>query len=277
MSNASPRLRAATGMRRQVKKGSLFGGALHGSTLYEFRMQVRRPALWITFALVTVVFFFRAWTPWDPALEGNPASFLVPSWSLSIQFLHPIAFGLLLADRLPRDSRTGASELLETLPASSVRRYLGKYLGATLATLVPLVITWSAGVTYIAVDTGDPVALPLGIAAFLTINLPGLLFVAAFSVSCPVVLWIPLYQFFFIGYWFWGNLLPEFTGIPSLTGTHLTPIGEYPANGFFTMYGTSYGTEPTALDGVVSMGLLLSLAALALVCGYRLWRRQTYV
>ena len=185
--------------------------------------------------------------------------------------------GLLLADRLPRDQQTGALELLETSPASPGGRYLGKYLGATLATLVPMLITWATGAVYIVVDTGDPVAVPLAVAAFLTINLPGLLFVAAFSVACPVVLWVPLYQFLFIGYWFWGNLIPQNVPIPTLTGTHLTPMGEYMANGFFATTSMSRDVDPTVLDGVSSMGLLLGLAALALVCGYKLWRRRSYV
>ncbi len=124
-------------------------------------------------------------------------------------------------------------------------------------------------------DGADPMALPLGVAAFLTINLPGLLFVAAFSVSCPVVLWVPLYQFLFVGYWFWGNLIPVGFGMPTLSGTILTPLGEYVATGFF-------GTEQvpvraTFVGGVTSMGLLLGLAALALFCGYKLWRRRIHV
>lgn len=49
------------------------------------------------------------------------------------------------------------------------------------------------------------------------------------------------------------------------------------ANGFFATTSTSREMDPTVLNGVASMGLLLGLAALALVCGYRLWRRQTYV
>lgn len=247
---------------------------LGGAVRYEFLMQIRRPALWITFALFTLIFYNLTWTPWSPYLGDNPVDFLVASWSLSVQTFHPIAFGILLADRLPSDRRTGTSELLETLPASPGGRYLGKYLGATLATLVPLLLVWVPGVAYIVADTGDFSALPLAVAAFLTVNLPGLLFVAAFSVSCPAILWVPLYQFLFVGYWFWGNLLP-YVPIPTLTGTRLTPLGEYMANGFFARTGTLREIDPTVLDGVASMGLLLGLGALALVGGYQLvkWQR----
>lgn len=250
-------------------------GGLGGTVRYEFLMQARRPALWVTFALFALVFPILTWTPWNPALGDNPTSFLVAAWSLAVQFVHPVAFGLLLADRLPRDRRTGAAELLETLPASPGRRYLGKYLGATFATLLPLLVTWAAGVAYIVADTRDPVAVPLAVAAFLTINLPGLLFVAAFSVACPVILWVPLYQFLFVGYWFWGNLIPSGVPIPTLTGTHLTPLGEYMAGGFFSdLFSTARAVNPTVLDGVLSMGLLLGLTVLALFCGYRILRWQ---
>ena len=251
--------------------------AVIGATIYEFRMQLRRRALWITFSLfgLALVLSRLALAPWSHYFEGLPVPQLVANWSLSVQFLHPVAFGVLLADRLPRDRRTRVGELLDALPASPGGRFLGKYLGATLATLVPVLLTWAAGIAYIVVDRGAPGAVLPGLVAFSTINLPGLLFVAAFSVACPVILWVPLYQFLFVGYWFWGNLIPTSpTGnmMPTLSHTALAPLGEYAANGLF-------GTEQTvprvsALEGVVSMGLLLGLGALALLCAYRYLRWQ---
>ena len=249
-----------------------------GATLYEFKMQVRRKALWITFGLfgLALVLSRIALSPWSPQSEGLPLPHLLANWSLAVQFVHPVAFGVLLADRVPRDGRTRVQELLETLPAPPVGHFLGKYLGATLATLVPLLLTWLCGLAYIVADHGAPEAVPLGLAAFLTVNLPGLLFVAAFSVACPVILWVPLYQFLFVGYWFWGNLIP--TGpsgyvMPTLSGTYLTPLGQFMAKGFF---GTEQATpRATVAEGVASLGLLLGIGGMALVCGYALWRRRT--
>ena len=251
--------------------------ALAGATRYEFGMQIRRKALWVvfaTFALPTV--FGAAWTPYTGVPEGFSVTYVVISWSLVVQFLLPIAFGCLLADRLPRDRDTRMEELLGTLPAPVGIRLLGKYLGATLATLVPVVLIWAPGVACVAVESGDPWVLALGVLAFATVNLPGLLFVGAFSVACPVVLWVPLYQLLYVGYWFWGNLIPTSpTGgnlIPSLSHTILTPFGEYMASGFF---GTGQTTvRATASEGMASMGLLLGLGALALLCAYALLRRK---
>ncbi len=242
-----------------------------GTIRYEFLMQARRPALWIVVAVFCSSLVVLSLTPWG-AFEGLTTPQTVANWALSVQFLHPMAAGILLADRVPRDGRTRVAELLETVPYPSAGRFAGKYLGSTLATLVPLALIYAAGLGYVVLDTADPMAVPLGVAAFLTINLPGLLFVAAFSVSCPVVLWVPLYQFLFVGYWFWGNLIPTGLGIPTLSHTVLAPLGEFAANGFF---GTEQVTpRATVLEGLTSMGLLLGLAALALVCAHTVLRRR---
>jgi hypothetical protein len=98
--------------------------------------------------------------------------------------------------------------------------------------------------------------------------------VAAFSVSCPAVLWVPLYQFLFVGYWFWGTLLSPEGGIPTLSGTWLNPRGEVAANGFFGAR-TLYANGSYAWEGAASIALLLGLGILALFVARRYlgWQR----
>lgn len=243
---------------------------------YEFLMQIRRKAVWITFAAFSVIFIGDPLTPWSPFYEDIGLSQVVANWSLSVQGIHPIVFGLLLADRLSRDRRTGTLEILDTLPVAMGGRFLGKYLGATLATLTPILVIWGAGIVYIVSDSGSLVAIPQGFTAFLTINLPGLLFVAAFSIACPAILWVPLYQFLFIGYWFWGNLFPPGLDMPTLSDTILTPLGGYAASGFFGVNSNAFGVvNKSVWEGLASMSLLLFLGALALYCGHRVlvWQR----
>jgi hypothetical protein len=245
-----------------------------GATRYEFRMQIRRQAVWI------VVCLFAAWGfgafRFYASLGGEetlPLARMVAAWSLVTQYFAPIAFGILIADRLPRDGRDRVDELLETLPGAAGGRLFGKYLGSTLATLVPLSLIHAAGVGYLAFDRGSLMAIPLGALSFAAINLPGLLFVAAFSVSCSAVLWVPLYQFLFVGYWFWGNLLSPDSDIPTFSGTILTPVGWYMANGFFGLEGGNV-ENATAWEAIASIALLLSLSALALYCAHAYLRRQ---
>lgn len=253
-------------------KESGFRSGVLGATRYEFRMQWRRKALWISL----LVFLVLSYQPFNfmcfPYLSiyRDPACFrdlspeqLVGRWSLIVQFWMPVALGVLLADRLPRDRRTGALELLDTVPAAPGGRLLGKYLGAMLATLVPVFLVHAAGVLFFAVARGEAATILLGLAAFVTVNLPGFLFVGAFSIACTTVLWVPLYQFLFVGYWFWGNLSVR---EPSLSDTWLTPVGGYAANGLFDADNDAFGSaDATAWGGAASVSLLLGLAALALL------------
>ena len=242
--------------------------AVSRAARYEFRMQIRRKAVWITFALFFSLLAFTGMSnPWDfpPAA---PLVEVVANWSVDMQTLMPIAFGVLLADRLPRDRRTGVGEMLDTLPAASGGRLAGKYLGSVAATLIPLFLVYAVGIAYVVAERGEPRAILMALATFSAINLPGLLFVGAFSVSVPAVMWVPLYQFLFIGYWFWGNLLSPDFGIPTLSNTWLTPVGDYMASGFFGVTGL-WTRDVAAWEGTVSIGLLLALGALALYIAHR--------
>lgn len=250
---------------------SSLAGVVAGATSYEFRMQIRRKALWVILPLFGLLAFTGQSNPWQ-LLGEIPLKDVVVNWAIVVQAFMPIAFGCLLADRLARDRRTRVVELLETLPGSPGGQLAGKYLGSALATLIPLFAVYAAGIAYVVIEGGRPEAILLGLLAFAAVNLPGLLFVGAFSVACPAIIWVPLYQFLFVGYWFWGNLLPPYTQIPTLTGTWLMPLGEYMAGGFFGTPGI-WVENATAWEGVVSITILLGLGTLALLCahGYLRW------
>jgi ABC-2 type transport system permease protein len=247
-----------------------------GSLRYEFRMQVRRRSLWITFIVLGL--FFTQFHIWDTP-RIRTATDMVIYWTGVVQTYLAVAVGVLLADRLVRDRRTKVEELFNALPGTLSARILGKYLGCTLATLVPMFTVYSLGVGYIIYHRQDIQILPLALVTFAAIALPGVLFVAAFSLACPVILWVPLYQFLFIGYWFWGNLLPP-VGIPTLSGTILTPVGGYMCTGFFNPAGREGVCSPgmqgaTAIQGIESMLLLLSIAVHVMfaVWAYLKWQQ----
>lgn len=238
-----------------------------GALRYEFHMQLRRSSVWITF-IALGAFFIVFHQPWYRPIT-TPASDAIVYWTGEVQSFLAIAVGILLADRLPRDRRTRVQEVLDTLPDATGARVFGKYLGSTLASLVPMFAVYCVGVGYIIFRWQDVQALPIALATFATIVLPGILFVGAFSIACTAILWVPLYQFLFVGYWFWGNLLPYF-GIPTLSETILTPVGGYMCTGFFNPAGREGVCSPgiqgaTALQGIESILLLLVTAGVALL------------
>ncbi len=251
--------------------------AVWGATRYEFRMQVRRRGLWVTLALLGGLVLTDLLTGQNFTRDMSVA-FVAGNWAMVVNAILCLGVGILLADRLTRDRRINVVELFGTLPAPGGGRLCGKFLGATLATAVPVALVYGAGLVAVTLRWGDPRAIPLGLAAFATVILPGLLFVGALSVSGPAFVWGPLYQFLFVFYWFWGNLLaPNMLGprsqLPTPSATWITPLGGNAAGGFFGVY---WFRRATALDGVLSVTLLLLCAALILVGtqGY-LQRRQT--
>lgn len=251
-------------------------GPLWGAAIYEFRMQARRPAVWLVVLLASVLVCAMTREPFSDAGLGLPAPVVVGRWAYALQSLVPASVGVLLADRLTRDDRLRVFDLLSSLPAPMERRLLGKCLGTTAATVLPLACVYALGVIWLTARMG-PALLPAAPAAFALVNLPGLLFVAAFSVGCPAVMPVPVYQFLFVGYWFWGNWLSPSFHIPTLSHTILTPRGKFAAEAFFGIDGHAiFGltrTVPT-WQGTASVALLLVGAAAALMATRRLLQSQ---
>lgn len=150
------------------------------------------------------------------------------------------------------------------MPGALSTRIVGKYIGSALASLVPMFLCYSVLIVFLIYVTHSLLTIPLFLIDFVLIVLPGLLFVAAFSIACPAIIWVPLYQFLFIGYWFWGNSLSPRTGIPSLSSTILTPIGTYISTGILGVPQVPWIPFATFLEGLASLLLLLGIAIFVL-------------
>ena len=249
-----------------------------GVLCYEFLMQIRRPALWLTFLIFAfldirivmgqmIEFHSPFFAKLHPSILQTAAILAV--WT---NWLAPLGIGILLADRLTRDRRTRVEEVFNSLPCTLKVRVLGKYLGTLLASLVPSFLLYLVIAGTASWQLGNPAFIPDALLCYVLVVLPGMCFVAAFSLSLPIVIWVPLYQFLFFGYWFWGNILAPGYGLPTLSGTILTPIGSYIVAGLFGVpsYG---GIRPSpAIYGVSSIVALLGCALLVLVALYHFLR-----
>jgi ABC-2 type transport system permease protein len=246
---------------------------LLGVLAYEFKMQIRRSSLWIAYigiaallirSMLSEIIHSQAF-----GLANAPITTLVAALVFSTNLLLPIPLGVFLADRLPRDRRTRVDELFTSMPGALRTRIVGKYLGSTLATIIPMFVSYILLIGFLLYQTHNLLSIPLVAADFVLIVLPGLLFVAAFSIACPAILWVPLYQFLFVGYWFWGNALSPRTGIPTLSQTILTPVGTYISAGMLGVSQVGWVTSAPFWEGLASLLLLLGIAILVL---YILWR-----
>lgn len=236
-----------------------------GAARYEYLMQVRRPAVWL---VVLALIGLRMLRPWPPLLSysGTALHPLVGDLGINFMFLGPIGVGVVLADRGRRESQLGLRDLLGSAPAGPGPRWWGKAIGTTAATLTPVACAWAILMVYLATVRGV-VVVPLGIAAFAAVILPGMLFVAAMSLAIPLLIGAPLYRLGLIGYWFWGNMVGPRYGIPTVSGTPFEAIGEYP-NGYWfggQMFDAAdRGIPANAADAALSIAFLLAAAVAAL-------------
>lgn len=266
---------------------------LRASLRYEFRMQVRKRSVWLTPALTVLLLLLVGGSllrDLFDAVEGRTeAKAAMIDAALQLNVLLPIGYGCLLADRLVRDDRLRVAPILDATPSRPGLRLLGKYLGSGAATAIPIAVLYAALAVAYAVHSGAPAALGWALAAFGLVIVPGLLFVAAFALAVPLVMPAPLFRVLLVGYWFWGNLVgPDL--MPTLARTVIQPVGGYPINALLdhrggegdqVLTGPVPGAtlnflrpEPTPLTGWLSIGVLLALAAAALVAGHALRTRR---
>ncbi|HEY2570070.1 MAG TPA: hypothetical protein VGI27_01290 [Solirubrobacteraceae bacterium] len=261
------------------------GSALAGVARYEFAMQIRRPALWIGLALLCPLLFAASNAfiaqigKVDYGQYGGRYSFtrsdVVVMAMTGVNLLLTLGAGLLLADRVRRDRSTHVDEIMRSTGASPLAHTLGKYAGAVAATLVPITLITVLGATLLALMWGDASVLPLAAAAFLALVVPPVLFVGAFAVACTSFIWTPLFQFLFVGYWFWTNLNPT-DSIWNLNGTYLSPGETFVVPGFFGVLASKDGFYfPTpAWQGVLNIVVLLLAGAVALLVAWQIQARR---
>jgi ABC-2 type transport system permease protein len=241
-------------------------GTLLGTARNEYRMLIRRWPLWCLPAAVVAILLATGGFGFGTA-SSDPSSMarLVGQQAIGVNLLVLVAIGALLADRWVRDRQLGVEELLFATAASPVSRLWGKYLGVVAAAATTLLVVWAVLAARLAIHFGDLSIAGTAALAYLVLVLPGLAFVAAFGLVMPRLVGMRLYQVLFIGYWFWGNLVPQHV-MPTLSGTWLTPIGKYADAGLFAHSSHSLlltgGGSTAAAYG--SIALLAGIAVLLL-------------
>jgi ABC-type transport system involved in multi-copper enzyme maturation permease subunit len=250
-----------------------------GSLRYEFGMQVRRRTVWIVLGLIGLL-SLALWTLMvGPVLQRHYSAeqhiWIAPSagdailgWAQLLGMLLPLGAGLVLADRLARDRATRMDEVLETLPAPLGARLAGKFAGGTLATLAAALVIYAALVAYILLRAPQGGAIGLALGAFAAVLVPGILFAAGLSIALPALVRVPVYQFLFIGYWFWANLMTPKIGLPSLVGTMLNAAGPWAQEGLFHFEWAYLRLQATPAQAYASIALLSGVGLAAMAGGW---------
>ncbi len=239
-------------------------------------MSLRRKSLWVAYGLLFAFYTTLLFSP--PPLGEMVRGEVISrdqAWGVAGRFLlaanvfFPLVAGILSADRIERDGRLGVRELQRSTPLSNLAYVRAKFLAALASSLIP-VILWVLAIALVLVALGraDAAMLYAVPAAFVGITVPAFAFVVAFSLACPLVMPLPVYQILFCGYWFWANFIPPKL-FPTLNGTLVTPSGIFVLQAFFAgppSLASAEAMRSTPTEALANLGVLLG-AVLAVLGG----------
>jgi ABC-2 type transport system permease protein len=249
---------------------------------HEMLMSIRRPGLWVGYGLLIAFYIVTSILPIVPwsTIEAIPPEKIWSEAGLGVfmfNIFFPLLAGILSADRLQRDFRGGVRELQRSTPLGIGAYILAKYLGVLLSVLAPILTMVLINTVLMIVMGIAPVefALP-SLLAFMLIAVPSHAFVVAFSLACPLVVPLRVYQVLFTGYWFWGNLLSP-KAFPTISHTLLNAVGQIPLQVVFHEFqGSTHPLDKgyTSLDAILNPLVLAACIAAALFVLYQYIRRQ---
>lgn len=246
---------------------------LLGVAQHEFGMSVRRKGLWAAHGFIVLFFTLALNTTSGEGLTellaGRPPLLEAAETVYNFNVLLPLIAGILAADRMQRDIGLNLRELQLSSPLKRWQYILGKYVGVLLSELLAaLTCVLLYGFVAVVTKQSTPAFLLAQLVAFAVIVVPSLAFVIAFSLACPLVMPLRVYQILFTGYWFWGNFLNARV-FPSISDTLLNASGVYALQGIFggSAFNPNGQTPPTSLEAwlnVLVLGLCAASALLAL-------------
>ncbi len=239
-----------------------------GVLRYEYLMQIRRYGLWVSMVVLSGILYWF----FINDIQQVPAAIAHDSWryarnlALPINFLAPVAAGILVADRFPRDRQLGMADALRSALPSSWPLVIGRCAGSLLATLTPQLLLLLLTLIYTVAYTGKPELYWTVAAILLVIILPSWLFVVAWSLVFPLVLPLRLYQVLYGGFWMWATVVPPAV-MPTLNQSILDLTGTYASHAFFHEERGRFFYHPPTTAGwaIFNIALMMSLSLVALV------------
>ena len=236
---------------------------------YEYFMSIRRKSFLIILLLFTAFYVFL-WLDVgsDVARDSNFNQGLLSEAGQMIFFLnlfYPVIAGILAADRLVRDQKLGVQEILRSTGIKHTSYTLGKYFGIVLSLVtIELLIVLSISVPITIINSWPITFIIYSLYAVLLLSGPGICFISAFSLACPMIMPLRVYQILFTGYWFWGNYLSPQV-LPTISDTLLNASGKYSLQAFFGVQISMDSPLVDPIQAISNIGVLLLSAALALV------------
>lgn len=241
--------------------------ALSGTLRYEFLMAVRSRFLWAASApLVILASLFAATAP--GRAEASSAS-IIASWALTLSLVATLGPGVVLADRFARLSRLGLGELLATSPVNMTARMAAALCASLTAALAPASLVLLGVGIVVAISRRDIGALGWALTAIVLVVVPAALVLVSFAVAAASLVPVIFARIGVVIVWLWATIWnTALIPIPTVTGTLLSPLGDYVTtawmNGPRLWAGQGWAPlapEPTTPAAWINVAALVALSA----------------
>ncbi|MZF87641.1 hypothetical protein [Streptomyces sp. SID5643] len=244
---------------------------------YEALMAARRKAVWgAVLPLALLSMLLAATSPvvtghHDPAVRVGAAAVLVNTFCT-------LGVGLALADRLRRGfEERGMPELLAATPAGPFQRTAGTMAGPLLTALAPVAALFLLYAVVISAAEGSVAPLNSAAVSLVMVVLPAAMLVTAFAGLLGVLLPVAAARAVTVVVWLWAcHFPPEFSPLPTATGTVLSPLGGYPLVAWAhtpEVWAAREGTGPLRpavgdATALLNVALVLATAAACYALGH---------
>ncbi len=210
---------------------ALLSPAIRGTLIYESRVAARRKVLWIAMIPLLALGVLASLTS-HKLTGGSSTTGRMAGWVLGLAAFGTFGVGVALADRFDSLRRRASSEVFDATPARLTSRMAASLLGGLAIALGPaFVVTVIVGIAFTPKDIA---AVPIAIAIFAVTLLPGSLLLATVTVALGTVLPAPVARALSVVLWGWATLLStRVVPIPSITGSIMSPLGDYATQAFF--------------------------------------------
>jgi ABC-type transport system involved in multi-copper enzyme maturation permease subunit len=246
---------------------------VRGIVCYELRMRRRSWLYWIVALLANALALFVP-TPLNYPGPEEARSFYSSAWMAgqafsSLSLVMTLAGALLAADRILRDATLRTKEAIKAKPVGNTEYVLGKYLACLIAMAV-VALPVLVGIPVIKQRiTGTGMDLAPLLAAWFTMYIAPMAFVAAVALAAATLL--GNVRAFYVGYavlWYFDSL--RYRWASSLTRGVFNFSGTTPYQAFFSPVALSLAVDPQQPKlavGVAAANVLFLLLASALLVG----------
>jgi ABC-2 type transport system permease protein len=241
---------------------------LLGVLLCEYRMSVQRKGL-VVIAILFSAFYIYLYLDMGVESELTPDinQQLFSDAGQTIMFLNlffPVIAGIAASDRTVRDYQLGVREILRSTRLNNTTYVLGKYFGVALSLVsIEIFIAMSVSAFLVAVLQWPAQFIGYNLLAVMLLSAPGLFFITAFSLACPMIMPLRVYQILFTGYWYWGNYLSPQVMF-TVSDTLLNASGKFALMAFFGVQLSVNSPPVSRMYAVTNILVLLVCAGMAL-------------